>query len=58
VEDRVDLFHKKIKVTGTEMVVVACHSCHSQLNSLKKEYSMEGLAVKYLWKLVADSLIL
>lgn len=49
---------EQIRATGAEMVVVPCHSCHGQLNSIKKEYGMENLSVKYLWELVADCLIL
>ncbi len=49
---------EQIRATGAEMVVVPCHSCHGQLNSIKKEYGMENLTVKYLWELVADCLIL
>ena len=60
-EERIFYGRKKmdqIKATGAEMVVVPCHSCHGQLNSIKKEYEMEGLEVKYLWELVADILIM
>ncbi|MBW2249643.1 MAG: (Fe-S)-binding protein [Deltaproteobacteria bacterium] len=49
---------EQIKVTGAKMVVVPCHSCHGQLNSLKEEYGMQDLEVKYLWELVADCLII
>jgi len=49
---------EQIRATGAQMVVVPCHSCHGQLNSLKKEYDMESLHVKYLWELVADILVL
>lgn len=48
---------EQIKETGAEMVVVPCHSCHGQLNSIKLKYGMENLQVKYLWELVADCLI-
>lgn len=48
----------QIKATGAEMVVVPCHSCHGQINNIKKEYHMEGLKVKYLWELVADILVM
>jgi heterodisulfide reductase subunit B len=46
----------QIKATGAEMVVVPCHSCHGQLDSIKAEYGMADLEVKYLWELVADCL--
>ena len=39
------------------MIVVPCDSCHSQFNSLKTEYQVEGLQIKYLWELVADCLV-
>ncbi|MCJ7773958.1 MAG: (Fe-S)-binding protein [Desulfobacterales bacterium] len=48
---------EQIKETGAEMVIVPCHSCHGQLNSIKAEYGMENLQVKYLWELVADCLV-
>jgi hypothetical protein len=40
------------------MLVVPCHSCHGQINSIKKEHGLEDLEVKYLWELVADCMIL
>ena len=49
---------EQIKATGAKMLVVPCHSCHGQFNSLKEEYDMKDLEVKYLWELVADSLII
>jgi len=49
---------EQIRATGAEMVVVPCHSCHGQLNSIKKEYDMENLTVKYLWELVSDCLVI
>jgi Fe-S oxidoreductase len=48
---------EQIRSTGASMVVVPCHSCHGQLENIKKEYGMEHLQVKYLWELVADCLI-
>ncbi|QTA88913.1 (Fe-S)-binding protein [Desulfonema magnum] len=48
----------QIKATRATMLVVPCHSCHGQMNNIKKEYGMEDLEVKYLWELVADCLIL
>jgi len=59
--ERIDYGRKKmeqIRASGARMVVVPCHSCHGQLNSIKEEYGMEDLEVKYLWELVADILIL
>ena len=49
---------EQIKATGAKMLVVPCHSCHGQFNSLKEEYDMKDLEVKYLWELVADCLII
>ncbi len=40
------------------MIIVPCHSCHGQMNSLKKEYSMENLQVKYFWEVFADALVM
>ena len=60
-EERI-LYGKKkmqqIEVEDVKMIVVPCHSCHGQLNVLKKEYGMQELEVKYLWELVADILVL
>ncbi len=48
---------KQIRETGAEMVVTPCHNCRDQLmKSLVKEYDL-GVEIKYLWELVADSLI-
>ncbi len=49
---------KQIEARGAKMIVVPCDSCHGQLNSLKNEYQMEDLQVKYLWELVADCLVM
>ena len=60
-QERVFYARKKIdqiKRTGAEMVVVPCHSCHGQLNNLKKEYNMDDLQVKYLWELVSECMII
>jgi Fe-S oxidoreductase len=41
-----------------EMVIAPCHNCRDQLKkSLNQEYDL-NIKVKYLWELVADSLIL
>ena len=48
----------QIRATGAQMLVVPCHSCHGQINSIKEAYDMKELQVKYLWELVADCLIL
>ncbi len=49
---------EQIKAAGVEMVVVPCHGCHGQFESLKKEYDMKNLTVKYLWEVVADALVI
>jgi len=60
-EERILYGRKKmqqVEAADVKMIVVPCHSCHGQLNALKKEYGMDALEVKYLWELVADILIL
>jgi Fe-S oxidoreductase len=47
----------QIRASGAQTVVVPCHSCHGQLNSIKKEFGMKDLEVIYLWELVADCMI-
>lgn len=61
--DRERLFYgrkkmEQIDASGAKMVVLPCHSCHGQIESLKKEYGQPDLEVKYLWELVADCLVL
>lgn len=48
----------QIRAVGADMVVVPCHSCHGQLNAIKKNYALPDLKVTYLWELVADCLVL
>ena len=48
---------EQIKATGAQIVVVPCHSCHSQLNNIKSIYGMEELQVLYLWEVVAKCLV-
>ena len=60
-EERIFYGRKKmeqIEAIGAQMIIVPCHSCHGQINNIKKEYSMENLEVKYLWELVADIMIM
>lgn len=60
-EERVFYARRKavqIKATGAGMLVVPCHSCHGQMNSIKKEHGMADLEVKYLWELIADCMII
>jgi len=41
------------------MVIAPCHNCRDMImKSIRKEYDMMDLEVKYLWELVADSLVL
>ena len=49
---------QQIKKTGAKMVIAPCHNCRDQImKSLSKEYKLD-VEVKYIWELVADSLIL
>ena len=49
---------RQIQETGAKLVIAPCHNCRDQiLKSLNKEYDL-GVEVKYLWELVADSLIM
>ena len=49
----------QIKKTGAELVIAPCHNCRDQImKSLRKEYDFMDVEVKYLWELVADSLII
>ena len=48
---------RQIEESGAELIVTSCHNCRDQiLKSLSKEYDL-NIQVKYLWELVADSLI-
>jgi Fe-S oxidoreductase len=49
---------QQIRKTGAKLVIAPCHNCRDQImKSLDKEYNL-GVEVKYIWELVADSLIL
>ena len=49
---------RQIRETKAELVIAPCHNCRDQLKkSLNQEYEL-GIEVKYLWELVADSLVL
>jgi hypothetical protein len=51
--------YNSIKATGANVLVVACSNCHDQLmKRVPKAYPDYKYEVKYLWELVADSLIL
>ena len=59
-DERIRYTRKKmeqIKRTGTEMLVVPCHSCHGQIKAVAQDYGMPNLSVKYLWEIVAEILI-
>ncbi len=48
---------RQIQDTQAELVIAPCHNCRDQLmKSLNKEYDL-NIEVKYLWELVADSLV-
>ncbi len=49
---------RQIQNSGASLVVTACHNCRDQImKSLRKEYDLK-VDVKYIWELVADSLVL
>jgi len=48
---------RQVRETEAHLVIAPCHNCRDQLlKSLNSEYDL-GIEVKYLWELVADSLI-
>jgi Fe-S oxidoreductase len=48
---------RQIRSTKAKLVIAPCHNCRDQImKSLRKEYNLD-IEVKYLWELVADSLI-
>ena len=50
---------KQIKDTGAKLLIAPCHNCRDQImKSLRQEYDFMDVEVKYLWELVADSLII
>ncbi len=49
---------RQIQESGAELIIAPCHNCRDQImKSLNQEYDL-GVEVKYLWELVADSLIM
>lgn len=49
---------KQIMDTKAKMVIAPCHNCRDQImKSLTQEFDL-GIETKYLWELVADSLII
>ena len=48
---------KQIMDTKAKLVIAPCHNCRDQImKSLTKEYNLD-IETKYLWELVADSLV-
>lgn len=49
---------RQVEDTEAKLVIAPCHNCRDQLmKSLNKEFDL-GIEVKYLWELVADSLVM
>jgi Fe-S oxidoreductase len=49
---------RQIAESKAELVIAPCHNCRDQLKkSLNREFNL-GVEVKYLWELVADSLVM
>jgi Fe-S oxidoreductase len=49
----------QLKASGAELLIVSCHTCHDQFNkAIRKKYGLENVTVKYLWQLVAESIVL
>lgn len=49
---------ESIKNSGAEVVVTGCSNCRDQImRNLKKKYNLD-VEVKYIWQLVAESLVL
>ena len=49
---------KQIRDTGAKLVIAPCHNCRDQImKGLTKEFDL-GIETKYLWELVADSLVI
>lgn len=48
---------RQLKQSRARWVITSCHNCRDQIvSSLCKEYGLD-VGVKYLWELVADSLV-
>ncbi len=49
---------RQVKESGANLLVAPCHNCRDQImKDLTREYEL-GIETKYLWELVADSLIM
>lgn len=49
---------RQIEQSNARLVIAPCHNCRDQIvKSLNKEYNL-GVEAKYIWELVADSLVL
>jgi Fe-S oxidoreductase len=50
---------KQIRDSGANVVVVGCSNCHDQMmKRLPKYYTDYKYEVKYIWELIADSLVI
>ena len=49
---------EQIVKSGTDLVVVPCHSCHGQIKAALKHQGLDYIPVKYLWEVVADALVI
>ena len=50
---------RTIKNSGANVLVVGCSNCHDQLmKRVPKYYPEYKYEVKYIWELVADSIVL
>jgi Fe-S oxidoreductase len=50
---------RQIKESGANVVVVGCSNCHDQMmKRLPKYYTDYRYEVKYIWELIADSLVI
>ena len=50
--------YESIKNTGANVVVVGCSNCHDQIMKRFPKYYDCDYEVKYIWELVADSLVI
>jgi len=49
---------RQIVESGAKLIIASCHTCRDQImKSISYEYDLD-IEVKYIWQLVADSLIL
>ncbi len=48
---------EQIRYSKAEQVVVPYHGCHGQLRTMLDEQGLSQIEVKYLWEMVAESLV-